>query len=264
MGRHGLYREEEFVADYYDYLPQVEGRADAEFFVSLARQAEGPVLELGCGTGRVLAPIAAAGCRITGLDLSDYMLERCRQKLAAQPAEVRERVRLVRGNMIEFDLRETFKLVLLPFRPFQHLLSVEEQLACLHAAHRHLARQGKIVLDLFHTDPRRTFDPAFLEERQNFPEVPLPDGRRLRVTERIAAFHRAQQQNDVELIYYVTHPDGRSQRLVNAFTIRYFFRYEVEHLLARSGFRVLELFGNYDRSPLSDDSPEMIVVGERV
>jgi hypothetical protein len=133
----------------------------------------------------------------------------------------------------------------------------------MRCAQQHLEPGGKLILDLFHTDPRRMHDPAFLQEASPHPEVALPDGRRVLLRERIAAFHRAQQCNDVELIYYATHPDGRSERLVFAFTIRYFFRYEVEHLLTRCGFRVVELFGNFDRSPLSDDSPEMVFIAEK-
>jgi hypothetical protein len=64
------------------------------------------------------------------------------------------------------------------------------------------------------------------------------------------------------MIYTVTHPDGQKERHVFAFTIRYFFRYEVEHLLARCGFRVSAVYGNFDRSPLQDASPEMIFVAE--
>ena len=62
---------------------------------------------------------------------------------------------------------------------------------------------------------------------------------------------------------YVTHPDGRTERLTDRFAFRYFFRYEVEHLLARSGFRLVNLYGNFDRSPFVDDSPEMIFVAEK-
>jgi hypothetical protein len=67
----------------------------------------------------------------------------------------------------------------------------------------------------------------------------------------------------VEIIHYVTYPDGRTERLVQAFPFRYFFRYEVEHLLARCGFRVIDLFGSFDRSPLQDNSPEMIFVAAK-
>jgi hypothetical protein len=80
--------------------------------------------------------------------------------------------------------------------------------------------------------------------------------------ERIVAFRRAEQCNHMELYYYLTHPDGRTERLVQRLDVRYFFPYEVQHLLARAGFRVLHIYGDYDKSPLTENSPEMIFVGE--
>ncbi len=263
MSEPNPYSYESFVAEYYDYLPPVAGRQDIDFYLGVARAQGDPILELGCGTGRVLLPIAEAGHRITGLDLSEPMLARCRAKLQNEPPEVRGSVRLVHGDMTNFDLGEAFRLITIPFRPFQHLLEVEQQLGCLSCAHRHLMAGGKLIVDFFQTDARRMHDPAFTKESSPHPEVSLPDGRRLRLTERVAAFHRAQQCNDVELIYNVTHPGGRSERLVFAFPLRYFFRYEVEHLLARCGFHVLELLGDYERSPLRDDSPDMIFIAEK-
>jgi len=259
-GKSGPY--EAFVAEYYDYLLPVSGRQDIEFFCRKADQQGGPILELGCGTGRVLLALARAGHRIAGLDLSAAMLNQCRKKLQSESPGVRERVRLILGDMAEFDAGEKFQLILIPFRPFQHLLSVEQQMGCLSCVRRHLAPQGQLILDVFHTDPRRMSDPAFLEESSPYPEVALPDGRRLRLSERIAGFHRAEQINDVEMFYNITHPDGRRERLVFAFRLRYFFRYEIEHLLARCGFVVKELFGNYDGQPLEADSPEMVFVSQ--
>ncbi len=256
------YTYEAFVAEYYDHLPPVAGRQDIDFYVNMARSQGDPILELGCGTGRVLLPLAQAGFRVVGLDLSEPMLGRCRTKLESKPPEVRQRVRLVRGDMTGFDLGEQFRMITIPFRPFQHLLEVEQQLACLRCAHRHLAPGGKFIVDFFQTDPRRMYDPQFTKESSPHPQALLPDGRKLRLTERTAAFHRAEQCNDVEMFYYVAHPDGRSERFVFAFRLRYFFRYEVEHLLARCGFRVDQLYGNFDRSPLCADSPEMIFVAE--
>jgi SAM-dependent methyltransferase len=254
---------ESFVAEYYDHLPTVQGRQDLDFYLDFAMNEGGPILELGCGTGRILLPLAEAGHVVRGIDLSEQMLATCRRKLDALAPEVKERVRLIHGNMAGFNLSETFRLIIVPFRPFQHLLKVEEQLACLRAAHKHLEPGGKLILDLFQTDPRRMHDPEFLQERATYPEVSLPDGRRIRLAERTVAYHRAKQVNEVELIYYVSHPDGRTERLVMAFPIRYFFRYEVEHLLERCGLRVSALYGGFDRSPLRDDSPDMLFIAAR-
>jgi hypothetical protein len=93
-------------------------------------------------------------------------------------------------------------------------------------------------------------------------EYSMPDGRRVRIMERVKAFHRAEQRNDVEMIFYVTDARGKEERLVFRWTLRYFFRYEVEHLLARCGFKVSAVYGDFDRSPLQDGSPEMIFVAE--
>lgn len=248
-----------FIAEYYDLSPVVTGRKDIGFYVSAAKEFAEPVLELGCGSGRVTLAIAQAGFRITGLDLSAKMLAQAEEKIAKLPDEVRNRVRLVQGNMANFDLHERFRLVIIPFRPFQHLLEVQHQLDCLAQARKHLEPNGRLILDFFQTDARRMHDPEFLEERQAA-EYFMPDGRKVRLTERVTAFHRANQVNDVEMIYRVSHADGREERLLMAFPFRYFFRYEVEHLLARCGFQVDQTFGDFDRSALQDRSPEMIFV----
>jgi SAM-dependent methyltransferase len=259
-----------FIAEYYDESPLVRGRTqDVAFYVDAVRENGEPVLELGCGTGRVTLALARAGYRVTGLDASQRMLERCERKLAAAPAEVQQRVKLVQGDMVRFELGERFQTVIIPFRPLQHLLELDEQIACLESVRRHLVLEGrrsgepsgKLVLDVFQTDAERMHDPDFHQEAP-VTEYSTPDGRRVRTVERIAAFHRAEQRNDVEMIFYVRHAHGKEERLVFAWPLRYFFRYEVEHLLARCGFRVRAVYGDFDRSPLVDASPEMIFIAE--
>ena len=259
----GLYDRSSLFAELYDHTPIYAARADVPFYVGCAQQANGKTLELGCGTGRILIPTAAAGCEVIGLDASGFMLERCRTKVERQPAEVQKRASLVQGNMIDFNLGESFALVTIPFRGFQHLLRTEEQLNCLRCVHRHLAPGGRLVFDAFHPNPRYLHDPEYLEEREEFGETPLPDGRSFRRTWRIAAYRRAEQINEIEFIYYLTHADGAKERIVELFPLRYFYRYELEHLLARAGFRLAALYGDFDRTPLRDDSPEMIFVAEK-
>ena len=263
MNKFGGYENHPFLPELYDYTPVYTGRDDVDFFVSFSRSASGKTLELGCGTGRILIPTAAAGCQVTGLDISEYMLAKCREKLGNQPEEVQKRGQLINGNMVDFKLKETYSLITTPFRSFQHLLSVDNQLSCLQCSNRHLRKGGKLILDLFQTDPKRINNPEYFKETEDFPDVDLPDGRKFRRAHRVSAFHRAEQYNDVELIFYVTQKDGKIERLVQAFPFRYFFRYEVEHLLSRCGFKVIELYGDYDKSPLSNDSPEMIFVAEK-
>jgi SAM-dependent methyltransferase len=268
--RHGGYDEHEFIAELYDAAYSNAGVLSArpglakgvDFFVEYATQAKGETLELGCGTGRVLIPTAAAGCRITGLDVSEFMLKQCSDNLGAQPEGIRGRSGLVLGDMTDFDLQTRFALVTMPFRPFQHLITVEEQKACLNCIGRHLQPGGRLLFDVFNPRLDRLFDTKYFVEVDDMPETALPDGRRFRRANRISAFHRDRQYNDMEIIYYITYPDGRTERLVWSFPMRYFFRYELEHLLELSGFRVTGLFGDFDGSSYAAGSPEMIFVAE--
>jgi ubiquinone/menaquinone biosynthesis C-methylase UbiE len=251
-----------FIADYYDESPIVRGRTqDVAFYREAAREFGDPILELGCGTGRITMALAQMGKRVTGLDLSERMLERATRKRSMLYTEERERVHLVQGDMAQFDLGERFRLIIIPFRPFQHLLEVKQQMACLECVRRHLMPGGRLILDVFQTDAERMHDPVHMRETP-IVEYKTGDGRQVRITERVAAFHRAQQINDVEMIFSIEHPGGKKERLVFAWPLRYFFRYEVEHLLARCGFKVKALYGNFDRTPLEDTSPEMIYVAE--
>jgi SAM-dependent methyltransferase len=251
-----------FIADYYDESPVVQRRLqDVAFYRDAAREFGDPVLELGCGTGRVTMALAEAGNRVTGLDLSERMLERAIRKRGALRVEPRERVHLMQGDMTKFDLGEKFRVVIIPFRAFHHLLDLKQQMDCLECVRKHLMPGGRLVLDVFQTDAERMHDPVHHRETL-VAEYKAKDGRTVQITERVVAFHRAEQRNDVEMIFTVAHPGGRKERLVFAWTLRYFFRYEMEHLLARCGFRAAALYGNFDRTPLRDDSPEMIFVAE--
>jgi len=251
-----------FIADYYDESPIMRGRVqDVSFYREAAREFGDPVLELGCGTGRITMALAEAGKRITGLDLSERMLERAVKKRAALRVEARERVHLVQGNMAGFDLGEKFRLVIIPFRPFQHLLEVHQQINCLECARKHLAPGGRLILDVFQTDAERMHDPVHMRETL-VTEYNTADGRQVKISERVAAFHRAEQINDVEMIFSIKHTGGREERLVFAWPLRYFFRYEVEHLLARCGFKVSAEYGDFDKTPIRDDSAEMVFIAE--
>ena len=262
--KYGGYDLHEFAAEFYDTAYDSIAPNDINFFIDYSRKANGRTLELACGTGRILIPTAISGIEITGLDLSPFMLRICQEKLEKQPAEVQKRVMLIQGNMTDFNTRETYSLITIPFRSSQHLLTVEEQKSCLNYCSKHLNTHGQLIIDVFHPKPDRLVPSSeYKEEIEDLPETELPDGRKIRRTNRTAGFHREQQYNDIEMIYYVTHPNGRTERLVQSFPMRYFYRYEVEHLLTLSGFRIVDLFGDFDRSAFSTDSPEMIFIAEK-
>ena len=240
------------------------GRDDADFWRAIAADADGPVLELGCGTGRVLLPLARAGVEITGLDLSPRMLERCRVRLESEAPAVRARVRLVAADMTSFDIGRRFAAVICPFAGFQQLATVDEQLACLERCRRHLRPHGRLVLDLPNPDPA---PPSHVQDERGDGEasaelVEWTDGRRIRWWMTVTGYDRSQQCNECEVTYEIIAADGARRRLIETLALRYVFRFELEHLLFRTGFDVVAMYGDYDSSPFADASPALIVVAE--
>jgi SAM-dependent methyltransferase len=243
------------------------GRPDAAFWLTMAREASGgPLLDIGCGTGRVLLPLARAGYEILGIDLSAPMLARARAKLAAEPPEVRERVRLLEADMTSFDLGRRFAAVFSTFGGFHHLRTVDAQLACLGACRAHLRPRGRLVLDLVNADPAPLPDLPGAEPADGETTAELDawtEGRRVRSWMDTLAYHREQQLAECRMTYEIIAPDGRTQRMSETFPLRYVFRFELEHLLVRAGFGLVALYGGYDLSPLADDSPVLLAVAER-
>ena len=261
----GGYKEYAFVADLYDHVVSYHDRPDLGFYLEAAKDYGGPVLEVGCGTGRILIPTARAGMRITGLDLSTHMLAVCRARLADEPAAVREQVDLVEGDMRDFALGRQFSLITIPFRPFQHLTTVDDQLACLQTVHRHLEADGRLIIDLFNPSLTALTQRALGEEFGDEPPFTTPDGRRVIRRQKVVSRDLFRQIQQIELIYYVTYPDGREERIVHAFPMRYLFRFEAEHLLARAGFEILDLYADFNRAPIGTTYPgELIFRTQRV
>ena len=247
---------------FYDAAPVYAVRPDIAFYVDEAnRIGEGSViLELGSGTGRLTLPLARAGHPVIGVDLSPAMLARARTKLAAEPEEVRRRVTLIEGDVRSADFTPPAApdLVIAPFRVLQHLTSIDDQLRLFALARRVVRAGGHFIVDVFNPAyPMMITDRS--AEVEDVAERPLGDGRTVRRTVRIAAVHWVEQVSDVELIYYVR--DGeRTERVVQAFRMRFFTPAELMHLAARSGFRLEAMYGGFDRQPLTDASPEIIAV----
>jgi SAM-dependent methyltransferase len=264
MSAAGGYDEYAFVADLYDSVVPYRERPDVPFFVDAAIESDGPVLELGCGTGRVLIPTARAGVEVVGLDLSPHMLGVCRDRLGRESEPVRSRAHLAMADMRHFALLRRFALVTVPFRPFQHLITVQDQLACLTTVRDHLCEGGRVILDLFNPSLDALARQDQGQETAEEPAFSTSDGRRVVRRHKTVAHDRFNQVLQLELIYDVVHADGREERLVHAFAMRYLFRFEVEHLLARCGLAIEHLYAGFDKSAYGSTYPgELIVVARK-
>ena len=256
--------EDPFIAELYDHVVPYRDRRDVDFFVEAAREAGSPTLEIGCGTGRVLIPTARAGLDIVGLDASPHMLAICRRRLQEESEAVQRRVELIQADMRYFEIGRRFMLATIPFRPFQHLLTVDDQLSCLAHVHQHLGDGGTLILDIFNPSLELLVNRPLGEEIGDEPAFTLPDGRRIIRRHKAVAHDPIRQVNDFEVVHYVTHPDGRQERLVQVFPLRYLFRFEAEHLLVRAGFEVEQLYADYDKNEFGSTYPgELLFVARK-
>jgi len=231
----------------YDALYGVmrDPSGDAAFYRALAQESGGPVLELGCGTGRVLLPIAALGIPCVGVDASPAMLAALRAKNPPPNLE------LVEGRMETFDLgARRFALVTSPFRAFLHLLDVPSQLAALANVRRHLAPGGAFAFDIF--DPKLAWITAPGENERLDATFTL-DGVETRRFAKVRT-DLATQIMEVTFRFEPAQSDGNT-----TVRLRWFYRYEMEHLLARAGFTDVIIYGGYDRRPWRPEGEIVIV-----
>ncbi|WP_096439867.1 class I SAM-dependent methyltransferase [Alteribacter populi] len=149
----------EQTARYYDLDPRPIVKEDLAFYERYANIQSGTILELACGTGRVLLHLAQKGYDVTGIDLSEAMLSVLHEKLAILENEVQKRVRTSHQSMTMFSFDTTFSLITIPFRSFQVLHTRKEQKACLTQVHKHLAADGRFILHVFR--PYRTLDKSW-------------------------------------------------------------------------------------------------------
>ncbi len=247
-------------AQYYDHDHR-DTVPDFEFYLDYARQCGSPVLELACGTGRLLIPLAESGIEMTGVDLSENMLAVCKHKV--EDRQMAERVTLVHASMADYDLpRKDFSLVFIAFRSFMHLYNQQDQLACLRRTFEHLRSGGTLIIDLY--SPIYKFlakepDQPFSVRR----EFDLPNGNHGIRKDRFVRNDPALQIQHSELRIEEYDTEGA---LVHEHTVpistRYTFRYEMQLLLEKVGFEVIEFFRDYDKNPF-DGTGEIIVAARR-
>lgn len=218
------------------------------------------VLELGCGTGRLLGPVTRrgrahhAGFRLVGLDLSDALLEVAAERVGTD-AELRDSVHLVRGDMSDFALDERFDLVIIAFNSLGFVVGADRQRRCLDAVRRHLAPGGRVAIDLivpkvsYLAASERT-SPVRLGEDLRDPAPGV--ARLLRYdTER---YDPVRQVDDSVYTYELHHADGRIERLVRDVAWQMTFPNELELVFAAAGLRVMQRYGDYARSPFDRTS----------
>lgn len=235
-----------------------EGRftEDLGLYTGLAERWGGPILELGCGTGRVLAVLAAAGHRVVGVDCSEAMLRAAQERLARQG--LLPRAHLVPGDMRRLALEERFAWAFCAMNSLMHLTSLDDQLAALEAARRHLRPGGHLVLDLANPDPGWLLEPGERVVRVGVMEDPETDT--VVVRQVLQRTDPLRQVLDLVYIYDEVDPEGRVRRVLLPLRLRYLFPVEARLLLERAGFAVEAVYGSYEMEPFDATGDRMIFV----
>ena len=242
MPKKMLYQKNSLSAEYYDqYYSQVTWMEldDVEFYLKQAKRAKGPVLELASGTGRVSLPVAEAGCDVTGLDASTDMLKIAKSKITP---ELKGRVRCLRGNMRKFDLKRKFALVMIPFRSFLAMLTVEDQKSCLACVHKHLRKGGRLVLNMFEPLLEYLVRPDRAEKDSKL-EV---EGGTLSLRTRRLENDLLNQLFTEEWVYTLRDSRGKLLRKrTEHLSLRWVYHWEMRNLLELCGFKIVAFYGDF-------------------
>jgi SAM-dependent methyltransferase len=234
--------------DYYD-LQANRIENDIPFYLSQAEKHGDPILELGCGTGRITIPIAQEGWKITGLDFSAKMLDSAREKANEAGVEIE----WIKADWCDFQLDRKFKQIFLPLNSITHIHDRESFEALFRCIKRHLSPEGKFILDVFNPDLNilsRDPDKEYFDYECSHPED------KGTITSKTRNRHdRSAQVNFIERFLYFGEGGWRHE-----FSLRMIFPQELDLLLHYNGFIIEDKFGNFDGSAFTSDSPKQIVV----
>lgn len=233
---------------HYD-LQTTEFVDDIPFYQRMAEKYGDPVLELGCGTGRITIPVAEMGYRIAGLDSAENMLDQARKKAREKGVEIE----WIKADCRDFELKQKFNLILFPFNSMLHFHDRESLEACFNQVKKHLLPEGKFVFDVFNPN----FEILTRDPSKRYPHVEYadPDGRGTIMVTIKNVYDKAQQINRMKYFYSV----GSDEWVIESH-VRIIYPQELEALLHYNGFKTDARYGDFDETPFSSNSPKQIVI----
>ncbi|MFO0758543.1 MAG: class I SAM-dependent methyltransferase [Byssovorax sp.] len=240
------------------YTKTYRGRVeDVRYYVELAAERGGPVLELGCGNGRITIPLGRAGVETWGVDLSPEMLADLRRRLKDEPPEVRARVHVQRGDMRRARTGRRFPLIFCPFNALLHLYTRDDVERFLAGAREQLTPRGELVFDVSMPEPSELArDPgrAYHAPRFRYPDPP-GEGTMVRYTERFD-YDKVRQILFVAMEFM---PMNGGESWMTPLAHRQFYPQELEALLHYNGFTITAQHGDFFRGPLTPSSATILI-----
>jgi SAM-dependent methyltransferase len=248
----GIYPD--FVARFYDTIySNLRSDVDSSFYLKKIKETKGPVLEIGVGTGRLFIPAIQSGADIYGMDVSPSMIKVLKAKL-----DKKYHGRIFVQNAADLNLKKKFSLVIAPFRIFSHLIEIKDQLGALNKIHGHLKPKGKLIFDVF--VPKLKMLVEGISNAIDFDGEYEPGKKLKRMVSMKTDLIR--QISDITM-KFVWEENGREKSKEWNFSLRYFFRFELEHLISRSKLKLVKILGDFRENELNAQSQEFIVICKR-
>ena len=246
----------DLIAPFYD-IEHAQFDEDLSLYTNFAELCGNPLLELACGSGRLLVPLARQGYELTGVDSSGSMLELAQEAL--EQAGVAARCKLVQESMSRLRLGQKFRLAFIALGSFGHMCARQEQRQTLAAVRDHLTTGGKFILDISNEDAR--YMEHLSSQMLHQGTWQREDGALLT---HLVSPASSLTKHLLELThFYEEHRQGEAvQRTVITTHLYLFERNEVELLLEEAGFSINDVYGDYELSPFEHDSPRMIFIAE--
>jgi cyclopropane fatty-acyl-phospholipid synthase-like methyltransferase len=246
----------DLIAPFYD-LEHAHFDEDLSLYTNFAELCGSPLLELACGSGRLLVPLARQGYELTGVDSSGSMLELAREAL--EQAGVAARCKLVQESMSKLRLGQKFRLAFIALGSFGHICTRQEQRQTLAAVRDHLTTGGKFILDISNEDAR--YMEHLSSQMLHQGTWQREDGALLT---HLVSPASSLTKHLLELThFYEEYRQGEAvQRTVITTHLYLFERNEAELLLEEAGFSINDVYGDYELSPFEHDSPRMIFITE--
>jgi ubiquinone/menaquinone biosynthesis C-methylase UbiE len=244
------------IAPFYD-IEHAQFGEDLDMYRNFAELCGGKILELACGSGRLLLPLAREGYMLTGVDTSAAMLELAHQAL--EEAGVSARCQLVQQDMCLLDLPEKYRLAMIALGSFGHIITRARQQQALAAIRRHLSTGATFILDLSNDDAR------YMEHLSG--QILHRGTWQQKDGSYVTHFLTPASSTTHHLLelthFYEVYRQGEAVRRTVSQTGLYLFeRSEVELLLEQAGFQIKNIYGNYDFGPCEHESPRMIFIAE--
>jgi SAM-dependent methyltransferase len=245
---------------YYDAETQ-DKEDDLQAYTALVKRFGGPVLDVGCGTGRVAFALVRQKIAITAIDISEPMLSRARARSEQEAIDSRM-IQWQQEDITLLSLKERFGLAVFAYNGFMHLLDQDMQLAALKRIAQHLKPGGGIIIDIANPiEMFRAEDSSGIFLERIFTD---PDTGDAVVQQSSVTIDRSSQIMEVTWIYDRIDYESIVHRSIVPLTLRYVMPSEITLMMKIAGFDQVELCGDYDLTPYEEGSSRLFIIGVKI